>query len=315
MVRKAAKKSRRKSKGDYLLSRLKVAFVQSKRPGRHIGMQAFGARLLQADEPPLVVADRSHEEIVAGTIFDPSDPRVRGLWAQWALQLNPDAPSDRAMLKAFEAAGLDHNDPFAWRQLLDLFSQAYFDAPGAGRKREWPASRYNELLSDFEHVQSQHPDLKKSEDVCRRLLNREPHKSKYKEYNSAEYLAGKVAEARDPEQNYFLKHPEMPTRYRPVREAAERLGYKWSGWERHFVKLFDVIISGSAKTFANDLIDKLIAEGPAAAQKNADEVDPRLNIIRQAYEDRAFSWSREAQSNALRILTVLDEGWSKVKKG
>jgi hypothetical protein len=324
MVEKHESQKRRKSAGDYLLSRLEIAFKKSKtkhRPAVMKGIvQSWLATAREIDkkhdtdffdpETERRLAGRSVEEVNA-SLFDFNNFMTRAMWAAVALRLDPDNPKDKTAIQAFEDAGLDPSNPFDWPELVRLYSDAYLGDHGPGRDEEWHAARYEECRSHFEQLKSKYPD-ENDEQICARLLRTEPYKSNYKGISSASYLAKKVTAARKPQNNYYLKHPEMPPIERAIREHAERRGYSWSDWGPPLTSGFKAFLSELSLSLSRELLEKLIQAGPKSpsTSKSPDRSDPRLQIFRDHYEEHGLSWQPESESWALEALALVDEGWS-----
>src|ERR1700722_3770794 len=151
---------RLRTKGDFFLARLERFLKESRRLSlRH------PARLSSVDET------RNNGQ----PKFRPSD-----------LRLDPGDPEDWLILRAFETAGLDRNDPGDFKEFARLVSSALY-----GEKiPKWTHEINDELLSDYEREYAKHPELS-PEEVCHRLLHRSLYKAKYKG-ESAEYLLKRV---------------------------------------------------------------------------------------------------------------------------
>jgi hypothetical protein len=328
MAKKHGSKTPPKSRGDYVLLRLEADFRKSKQmrqPAMRAMTSTFIGRAREYDKThspnqpdqrtDVTPATQSAENEVA-RLFDFDNLQMRGMWAAAVLRLDPNDPEDRTMLQAFEASGLDPNNPFDWVELLRLYSDAFLGEHGPGRNEEWLATRFEGLRSDFEHMQSKHRDVDDDEQICALLLRTEPYKSKYKDISNAEYLLKKVREARKPENNYHLKHPEMPLGERVLREHAERLGYDWSKWGSMLTEYWKACASEKAESVSEELATRLMNAGPnpAALSKGADGSDSRIQIIRGYYEELGWPWTRESESKGMKTLAPIDQEWSKFCK-
>jgi hypothetical protein len=112
--------------------------------------------------------------------------------------LNPSKITDRAVITAFDKAGLDPKNPIHWNFLVYLFALAHFGKwPGRGRPLEWKGERYTQLQRDFDRIRNEKPTIASIE-VCRVLKKRYP--DRYSE-PSPERLDKEVKRAYDPRFN------------------------------------------------------------------------------------------------------------------
>jgi hypothetical protein len=192
MASDAMSEKRDRSKGDFFLARLERSFEESRRWS------------LKHAEKPTSVGDKK----IGQQNFRPSD-----------LRLDPGDPEDWLILRAFEVAALDRNDPGDFKEFARRVSAALF----AKKHPKWSDERNDELLSDYDRALSdynrEYPDLPKlkPKKICERLLNRSPYNSKYKG-ESAEYLLKRVRAARDPKNNIYLS-------IRKRREFTNQFGF------------------------------------------------------------------------------------------
>jgi hypothetical protein len=129
------------------------------------------------------------------------------------------------MLRAFEAAGLDHRNPTDWRMLVSCFAEAHF-----GKKKtkplKWDVLALCRVLKDYMEVTRNHPELKDSK-VCERLKSDKQYKDKYSRYK-IHALRRIVRCAKSPKHNIILRHPEMRNPVlQCVRDMFERRGMPW----------------------------------------------------------------------------------------
>jgi hypothetical protein len=76
-----------------------------------------------------------------------------------ALTLHGQADYDRAIEKAFDAFGLDPNKPHHWRTLLGILADILFGERGKGPKLRWSSETIKQLISDFDDLSSNHPEV------------------------------------------------------------------------------------------------------------------------------------------------------------
>jgi hypothetical protein len=67
--------------------------------------------------------------------------------------------NDRAIEKAFDAFGLDPKQPHHWRQLLGILADILFGERGKGPKQRWNQETIKGLISDFDDLSSNHPEV------------------------------------------------------------------------------------------------------------------------------------------------------------
>jgi hypothetical protein len=115
--------------------------------------------------------------------------------------------TDRAIMKAFSAAGLNHKNPIDWRLLLEAFSWAHFGEQGKpGRNIDWTDEKYCELLRDVHRIKKEHAIIKDAP-ALRKLLQLKGAKyctesrTKRNHIISADRLKKALAEARNPRIN------------------------------------------------------------------------------------------------------------------
>jgi hypothetical protein len=143
------------------------------------------------------------------------------------LRLDEGDENDASMIKAFQLAGLDWRDPYNWRHLLSLFSDAHFGAV-ATKRTTWDTFALCEALKDYYDVKR--GDSKLTElDICKILRTAKQYRKKYERYN-IHSLRKIVRNARDPTKNTLLRHLEI--RNAPlqlIREHFESQGIDWNG--------------------------------------------------------------------------------------
>jgi hypothetical protein len=66
---------------------------------------------------------------------------------------------DRAIKKAFDAFGLDPKQPGHWRELLGTLADILFGERGKGPKPRWNPETIKQLVSDFDDLSSNHPEV------------------------------------------------------------------------------------------------------------------------------------------------------------
>jgi hypothetical protein len=159
--------------------------------------------------------------------------------------------SDFSVKLAFEAAGLDPQDPHAREVLLRLFAMAYFPSRQTtrGRKRAWTPERWSQLLSDYDQVKKDKPKFS-DEQLCREIVKRFP--SRYPKPRPSVKDAGatvrrNLAHARNPSKNtrvaelaqlfaIAMKKLDPNGDYPPqkLKKRSELLAIDWlsKAWER-----------------------------------------------------------------------------------
>ena len=66
---------------------------------------------------------------------------------------------DRAIKKAFDAFGLDPKQQGHWRELLGILADILFGERGKGTKQRWTPETKKQLVSDFDDLSSNHPEV------------------------------------------------------------------------------------------------------------------------------------------------------------
>lgn len=86
------------------------------------------------------------------------------------------AEFDQSLRKAFDAFGLNPDDPRNWTAMLRSFARVHFGPKKkGGRPREWNSARYWQLVRDVADKQSNNPNLSK-EDAYRLLAKDQNYK-------------------------------------------------------------------------------------------------------------------------------------------
>jgi len=120
--------------------------------------------------------------------------------------------SPESLKLAFKAAHLDPQDPLDREILLRLFAAAHFSSKREtrGAKTKWTPERWSQLLSDYNQVKKDNPNLK-DEQLCKEIVKRFP--SRYpkppgsgREFakDSGATVRRNLAYARDPSKNTLL---------------------------------------------------------------------------------------------------------------
>jgi hypothetical protein len=162
--------------------------------------------------------------------------------------------SDHSLKLAFRAAHLDPQDPLDRETLLRFFAAAHFPSKREtrGAKTKWTPERWSQLLSDYDQVKKDNPNLK-DEALCKKIVKRFP--SRYpRPPDSARGFAEdtgatvrrNLAYARDPSKNTKLAelaqtyldiakaeiHSDSPIQ--ELKAAAVSLAIQWlsKAWER-----------------------------------------------------------------------------------
>lgn len=128
--------------------------------------------------------------------FSLQNPEWVGVLFHLAIQLNErNKATDRAVVTAFKAAGLDIRVPVNWRRLMEIFCWAHFGEKGKpGREIFWTSDRYCELLRDVYKQKEEHA-LTTDKDACKAILNDKNLSKKYRV--SVQRLQKALREARD----------------------------------------------------------------------------------------------------------------------
>jgi hypothetical protein len=127
-------------------------------------------------------------------------------WAE-VFSVEPGTPLE----KAFQYAGLDPSDPYAWKLLLGIFATAHFatDRRSSKQKTRWGAWQYSRLLSDYDQTKDSMKPGTKDRAIAAAMIKKYPH---YKEIRKAETLRRRFAPARNPAENEDIKEWAMHIR-------------------------------------------------------------------------------------------------------
>lgn len=171
--------------------------------------------------------------------------------------------TDRAIIAAFEKAGLNISSPMDWRLLMEMFCWAHFGEKGkAGAPIGWTNEQYRNLLRDVHEMK-----IRGSRTDAEAL--RQIKATKGKKYNNVSPVRLKkaLAEARNPTFNTALS--------KPVYEAL-------MAEPEPSLKPSDVPL---AKLDAKSLLQR-IADRRAAEAKRPREEDAKLKRIARQIADR-----------------------------
>jgi len=141
---------------------------------------------------------RKHELVL-------TNPEFVGELFDLCSQLDPDnRATDRAIIRAFEAANLNVKNPLDWRILLERFCWAHFGDKGKpGKAIYWTDEKYCELLRDV-HQAKRRFSLTEDASALRKIME-----IKGKKYRQVSFGRMKKAlgEARNPKYNGSLMKP------------------------------------------------------------------------------------------------------------
>ncbi len=128
----------------------------------------------------------------------------RALAAELATKLTGEPSIDGATGRAFEAFGLDPDDPMNWRTLLEHLASVLFPpALTAGRKREWDGKRYYELLCNVDDFAQRNPNLSRAR-AFEHIAKKEGLRSRDEIGKRVAALKAAYRKAFDPRQNSWL---------------------------------------------------------------------------------------------------------------
>jgi hypothetical protein len=96
-------------------------------------------------------------------------------WAE-VFSVEPGTPLE----KAFQYAGLDPSDPYAWKLLLRIFATAHFatDRRSSKPKTKWTAWQYSRLLSDYDQTKHSMKPGVKDRAIAAVMIKKFPHYKK-----------------------------------------------------------------------------------------------------------------------------------------
>ena len=76
-----------------------------------------------------------------------------------ASTLHGQSDDDKAIKKAFDAFGLDPNQPHHWRELLGILADVFFGDRGKGPKLRWDSETIKQLILDFDCLSATLPKI------------------------------------------------------------------------------------------------------------------------------------------------------------
>lgn len=103
--------------------------------------------------------------VVPTGLLGPSRDDIRKATAVEAIKLTA---QDGIIKKVFDTFGLDPNDPWHWRELVEELASIVFERKSAGRRKEWTSERKERLLSAVEAKQKRNP-RPSDEQACKQL--------------------------------------------------------------------------------------------------------------------------------------------------
>jgi hypothetical protein len=107
--------------------------------------------------------------------------------------------SERPILEAFKAFGLDHRNVSGWYALVSHLAHVLFPTPRPrGARRKWTNERLCKLLADVAAYKRERPKAF-DVDICRWL-----HRKSYRDGISSEALRRALQDARNPKRNSEL---------------------------------------------------------------------------------------------------------------
>lgn len=158
-------------------------------------------------------------------LFNCDDDGFHAAASRVSLRLDKADKNDAAMLRAFEAARLDHRSPLDWRILLSHFAEVHFGKIRT-KPKKWDEIGLLGLFLDYLKAQIRNPQLKHPE-IVKLLQTDKPYKSKYGKYN-CDAFRKLVRHARSSQHNVLLRHPEMgDPLLQLLREDYESRGVVW----------------------------------------------------------------------------------------
>lgn len=108
-----------------------------------------------------------------------SGPSRADIWNATARQALRLTDGDRTTKKAFDTFGLDPNDPWHWRELVEELVTIIFKRKHPGRHKEWSSERIEELLSAVEAKQQRNPRISDVQ-ACNQLAGAEDSPQHYR---------------------------------------------------------------------------------------------------------------------------------------
>ena len=159
-------------------------------------------------------------------VFNFEDDTVHAALSRVALMLEQSSERDKPVFAAFKAAGLNPDNPLHWRALVFMFSEAHF-GKARTKPQKWSPTALNGVLADYRTIKAENPGASDAQ-ICKLLRSDPRFKRKYQHY-SPDALRKLLRQARSPNANILLRHPEMND---PVlqllRHYHEQYGLEWT---------------------------------------------------------------------------------------
>jgi hypothetical protein len=159
-------------------------------------------------------------------LFDFNNDAIHAAFSRTALRLNDADKKDASLLAAFRKAGLDHKNPLHWKHLLSMFAETHFGKVRT-KTQKWDSVGLSNVLDDYRTVKSENPTA--SEPTLRKKLRSDKRfKDKYERYNMHSFRK-LLRQARNPELNVLLRHPEMKDPLlQLIRQDYEQKAKRWT---------------------------------------------------------------------------------------
>jgi hypothetical protein len=141
---------------------------------------------------------------------------IRGVMKDWRSEMSHSLkeradsllfkePIAEPIRRAFDEFGLNPSNPFVWRLLIFVFAEVHFGShrSAAGAPTKWTATRWCDLLFDFNQMQARHPKASEAA-ICGYLKRDRELQHRYSDISPAT-IRRNLQYARDPERNAILK--------------------------------------------------------------------------------------------------------------
>jgi hypothetical protein len=160
-------------------------------------------------------------------LFDFNNDAVHAACSRVALPLNDASKAHASMLSAFKEAGLNHRNPLHWRYLLSMFAEAHFGEVKTKTKTRDSVGLIK-VLNAYLTIKRENLTLNEPE-IRKKLRSDKRFKDIFQKVNDDRAFRKLLGQARNPEFNLLLQHPEMEDPLvQLIRSEYEQRGTAWT---------------------------------------------------------------------------------------
>jgi hypothetical protein len=207
------------------------------------GFRGLSEKRLKEEFDRTLLLFRHNERVLIGllgplgALIQPQSPSQLPMAALAAVTLDPKGQRDKSIVKAFIAAGLDHNSPAHWRELLRIFCEVHFGDQRTKPKRD--IATLVQVAADYLQIRRKFPKLK-GMPFAEKMRRMFPDRYNY----DVHHVRKLIRYALDPKNNPILRYPTEPDSLISVLRAEhEGKGLEWTpeveDFHRRLVSLMD----------------------------------------------------------------------------